>query len=237
MVLIATWVAQLPGAVGRMPAFGTGPLLLATAGMLLLCLLKTPLRWSGAAVAAIAAVGAMRAPQPDILVADGARAFAARTAQGQLAILNLGKDAFTVREWLAADGDGRSPGDDALSKGWTCDAAGCLARLHGGSTVAVVLLPDAFEEDCRRAAIVLTSRQAPPGCKAHVIDRNVWTRTGALALTSTSAGIDTVVVRPPNWERPWLRMPPDPSARAPRRTAPPVPPDATPRIEDLAVGD
>lgn len=50
MVWVAQWVGSLPGAVGRIPAFGTGPLLVGTAGMLLICLLRTPLRLSGAAL-------------------------------------------------------------------------------------------------------------------------------------------------------------------------------------------
>jgi competence protein ComEC len=47
MNAVALWVASLPGAVGRMPAFGIGPLLLGTAGLLFICVLRTPLRWSG----------------------------------------------------------------------------------------------------------------------------------------------------------------------------------------------
>lgn len=50
MVWVAKWVGSLPGAVGRIQAFGTGPLLVGTAGMLLICLLRTPLRLSGAAL-------------------------------------------------------------------------------------------------------------------------------------------------------------------------------------------
>ena len=44
---VVLWVAHLPGAVGAIPAFGTGPLLLCAAGLLLLCLLRTPLRLGG----------------------------------------------------------------------------------------------------------------------------------------------------------------------------------------------
>ena len=51
MVWVALWVTSLPGAVGRMQAFGIGPLLVGTAGLLLICLLRTPLRWSGAVLA------------------------------------------------------------------------------------------------------------------------------------------------------------------------------------------
>ena len=49
MNMVALWVASLPGAVGHVTTFGTGPLLLATAGLLVIGLFKTPLRWSGVA--------------------------------------------------------------------------------------------------------------------------------------------------------------------------------------------
>ena len=48
MDAVALWVASLPGAFGRVTSFGTGPLLLGTAALLVIGLLKTPLRWSGA---------------------------------------------------------------------------------------------------------------------------------------------------------------------------------------------
>jgi hypothetical protein len=47
MNAVGLWVASLPGAFGRVSLFGVGPLLLATAGFLVIGLLKTPLRWSG----------------------------------------------------------------------------------------------------------------------------------------------------------------------------------------------
>ena len=62
MIVVATWVAHLPGAVGRIAAFGTGPLLLATAGLIVLCLLRSPLRFAGLACALLAVVWAAAAP-------------------------------------------------------------------------------------------------------------------------------------------------------------------------------
>ena len=62
MVAVALFVASLPGAVGRMAAFGTGPLLACTAGLVLLCLLRSPLRWGGAFVVIAATLWAVRAP-------------------------------------------------------------------------------------------------------------------------------------------------------------------------------
>jgi competence protein ComEC len=44
MIAVTQWVAALPGAVGRVPAFGIGPLIAASAGIILLGLLRTPLR-------------------------------------------------------------------------------------------------------------------------------------------------------------------------------------------------
>ena len=48
MISIAQWVTSFPGALGRVAAFGTGPLLLCSVGLVVLCLLKTPLRFIGA---------------------------------------------------------------------------------------------------------------------------------------------------------------------------------------------
>lgn len=54
------------------------------------------------------------------------------------------------------------------------------ARLE----VAVVRHPDGFAEDCRRAALVVTTLIAPPGCRDHttVVDRLDLARTGAASL-------------------------------------------------------
>ncbi len=52
MIAVTQWVAALPGAIGRMAAFGIGPLIAASAGIILLGLLRTPLRWSGAVMLA-----------------------------------------------------------------------------------------------------------------------------------------------------------------------------------------
>ena len=69
MDTVALWVASLPGAFGRVTSFGSGPLLLATAGLLVIGLLKTPLRWGGAAFVVLAIIMAARTPLPDVLIA------------------------------------------------------------------------------------------------------------------------------------------------------------------------
>ena len=94
--------------MGRISAFGIGPLLLGTVGLLLVCLLRTPLRWSGGIAVVLACGWALATPSPDIFDASDGRVVAARGSDGQLAVIKTGSDSFAVREWLAADGDARA---------------------------------------------------------------------------------------------------------------------------------
>src|SRR5436305_14256791 len=87
MIWVAQFVAGLPGAVGRIVAFGTGPLLLCTAGLLLLCLLRSPLRWTGPAVIAVAAFLAFRAPIPHVYIGNRGAVAAARGVSGSLSVM------------------------------------------------------------------------------------------------------------------------------------------------------
>src|SRR4029077_8630869 len=79
LIAVALWVTSLPRSVGRMAAFGTGPLLLASLGLVVLCLLKSPLRAAGAVLIAIASLWAIRTPQPDVIIAADGSAVALRT--------------------------------------------------------------------------------------------------------------------------------------------------------------
>jgi len=244
MDFVALWVASLPGAFGRVTAFGTGPLLLSTAGLLLICLLKTPLRWSGVVFVALAIIFAARTPQPDILVASDGRIFAVRGADGRLAFHRTGGDTFAMREWLAADADGRDVRDLGLGAGITCDAAGCIGKLPDGRLVSYALAPEAFEEDCRRAAVVVAAREVPPGCAAIVVGRSMWREQGAITLSRDGSGFMMESTRPPNFDRPWAPRQPraavtagsESATSAPATTRSP-PRDATPRSEDLEADD
>src|SRR5690606_33766207 len=100
MTAVALWVASLPGAVGRIPAFGMAPLLLGTLGLIVICLLRTPLRWSGAALLVLAVALAAATPRPDVLVSGDEDAVAVRRADGRLAVLKLASQSFAARDWL-----------------------------------------------------------------------------------------------------------------------------------------
>lgn len=206
MIWVSLWVSGLPGAVGRMQAFGAGPLLLGTAGLLLVCLLRTPLRWSGGVLALGATLWAVSTPRPDVLIAGDGQAAAFRSGDGRLTVLHSGRDSFAVKEWLAADGDARTPKDGSLTTGVTCDTVGCIGKLGDGRLISMVFELEAFAEDCARAAVVTSIRDAvSAGCAATLIDRRVWRASGAVALRWSANRFEQTVTLPPGYDRPWGR--------------------------------
>lgn len=238
MIAVALWVTSLPGAVGRMAAFDTGALLIVTLGLVLLCLLKTPLRWSGAAMLVAGSVWAASTPLPDVLVSADAQTLAVRGSNGRLAISRAGNDVFSAREWLAADGDERAPIDAGLREGFKCDQVGCIGRLEDGALVALARAPAAFEEDCRQAVIVASPRNAPPSCAAIVVDRAKLRANGAVALRRVGERWDIKVARPVGQGRPWARMTETSDVDTlPSTIARPAPRDATPNSQSLEPGD
>jgi competence protein ComEC len=234
MIAVALWVASLPGAVGRISAFGVGPLLLGSAGLVLLCLLRSPLRWAGTAVAVPACIWVALTPVPDVYIAHDGQIVAVRNAQGALSVVKARNDDFTVKEWLAADADKREPRDGTLGEGTACDGSGCIARLPDGAPVALSKHPASLEEDCLRAAIVVTPRSAPTGCGALVIDRDVSRARGAIAIYRSGGSFEIVRARPQGQDRPWARATADAATRQPVR---PSSRDATPRAEDMEPDD
>jgi competence protein ComEC len=239
MIAVAQWVAALPGAVGRIAAFGAGPLIAASVGIILLGLLRTPLRWSGAGAIVIAVAWALVAPRPDILISADGHSVGVRGRDGRLHLMRTGKDAFLVKEWLAADADARLPGDTSLADGVSCDEAGCVAQLPDGRFVALALRPEALADDCTRAAVIVTSRQASPGCGALVISQERLQRQGAISLRRTHAGFAIDAVRPNGIDRPWSPAADD-QTEPENSTARPVPArpvDATPAEGDLQAED
>ncbi|MDA9437487.1 ComEC/Rec2 family competence protein [Bradyrhizobium sp. CCBAU 51627] len=203
MIVVTRWVAALPGAIGHVGAFGTAPLVAASMGLVLMGLLRTPLRWSGAIVLAAATIWGLSVRQPDILIAGDGKNVAVRGRGGQLHVIRTNKDAFLLREWLAADADPRDPGSAALSEGVSCDESGCVAPLADGRMIALALHVEALADDCNRAVLVVTSRPAPPDCAAMVVDRPRLARQGALALTRRGDGFAIQSVKARGASRPW----------------------------------
>jgi competence protein ComEC len=238
MIAVTRWVAALPGAVGRMAAFGIGPLIAASIGIVLMGLLRTPLRWSGAVVLVLAVAWTLIVPQPDILISGDGRNVAVRGKDLRLHLMRTSKDAFLVKEWLAADADARVAADATLSEGVSCDEAGCVVQMADGGFAALALRTEALADDCERASLLVTARQAPRACAAAVIDQGRLQRQGAMALRRTRDGFAVDADKPKGLDRPWSpAIAGDTDAEPNLRLTPAVPRDATPAESDLQADD
>jgi competence protein ComEC len=203
MIVVTEWVAALPGAIGRITAFGTGPLIVSSLGVVLLGLLRTPLRWTGVGLLVLSVIWMVAIPQPDVLISGDGHNIAVRGRDGRLHLMKTAKDAFLVKEWLAADADSRDATDVSLGEGVSCDGEGCVAAAADGRLVALSLKPEGLADDCTRAALIVTASPAPPGCQATVIDRKRLRAQGAMTLRWTKGKLVTDAARPRGGSRPW----------------------------------
>src|ERR1700728_364679 len=202
IIVVTEWVAALPGAIGRITAFGTGPLIVSSLGIVLLGLLRTPLRWTGAVLVLISVAWISATPQPDVLISGDGHNVAVRGRDGRLHLMKTAKDAFLLKEWLAADADDRVPTDASLGEGVSCDDEGCVAPMASGRLVALSLKPDGLADDCARAALIVTASPAPAGCRATAIELKRLRAQGAMALRWTRRGLVIDAVRARGTNRP-----------------------------------
>jgi competence protein ComEC len=205
MVLVARKAAEWSEGVGGVRAAPVGALVLLVVGFLWLTLWRERWRLIGIAPILAAVPLALSSPAPDILVAESGEAMAVRGADGRLHSAGGRHASFEVENWLRADADTRDPKAAGLSDGVRCDAWGCIAHLADGRLVALVLKPDAFAEDCLRAAVVVSRFAAPAGCAAEAvtIDRERLARRGAHALYR-EGGTFRVRAAYPEMHRPYM---------------------------------
>jgi competence protein ComEC len=205
MVWVAHRVAEVPGAVLRVPAMPSAAFVLMIAGGLWLMLWQT--RWRLAGIALIA-VGAALAPTlraPDIIVGRDAELVAVRGADGELSAVGATRASFELERWLEHDGARRSIEEAAKAAGFRCDGIGCSATIKG-LPIAVARHPAAFAEDCRRAAILISPIVGPRGCTGPktVIDFFAARRGGTHALyIDADGGIRIETVAAARGTRPW----------------------------------
>jgi competence protein ComEC len=244
MIVVTEWVAALPGAIGRVTAFGTGPLIVSSLGIVLLGLLRTPLRWSGAVLLLVSVVWGFAVRQPDVLISGDGHNVGVRGRDGRLHLMKTAKDAFMVKEWLAADADDRQPGDASLSDGVSCDDEGCVVQMTDGRLIALSLKPDGLADDCARTALIVTARPVPSRCEATVIELKRLRAQGAMALRRTRSGFSVEANKPRGIDRPWSPSAGDFEAESDLAVggtsaggAPGRPVDATPAEADLQAAD
>ena len=224
MVWVAHRVAEVPGAVLRVPAMPSVAFVLMIAGGLWLMLWQT--RWRLAGIALIA-VGAALAPTlraPDIIVGRDAGLVAVRGADGELSAVGATRASFELERWLEHDGARRSLEEAAKAAGLPLRRRRLPRRRSRGWRSRWRAIPAAFAEDCRRAAILISPIVGPRGCTGPktVIDFFAARRGGTHALyIEADGGIRIETVAAARGTRPWS-MPAGPRSAADtgaRRTA------------------
>lgn len=180
VVDVSRWVASLEGSLLHFPAFGSGAVLMAALSLVVATVLTTPLRY-GAVIPIILAFLWAAAPERYLAFVDrDGRAVAVRGTNGKLFILG-NANGFLTEQWLRADGDDRETDDESLFENRRCDRSGCVGK--GMLTVALVRHPSAFQEDCKRADVIVSRFSAPKTCAAGlVIDRGSLSNGGAAAV-------------------------------------------------------
>lgn len=191
MLAIARWTASLPAGGGWIGLPHPAMMPLGILGVLWMSLWRSRVRLLGLVPALIGAALVFVGPRPDVFVGRHGSPVAVRGADGYLHVLSSRQDRFDTAIWLAADADPRPVDVARLSDGWRCDPLGCLYRLPGRTpdpsddlVVAVVRDVRGFPEDCRRATLVVSALEAPPGCASTttVVDRSTLARDGATTL-------------------------------------------------------
>ncbi len=210
VVWIARQVAAQPGAVTLVPAMPAAALLAISVGGLWLCLWRSRWRFLGIAVIGGGMVLAGLERRPDILVDGDAKVMATRGEDGQLWISTRQRGRFVSDMWLRRDGQAETPtwprgGNDAPAAGLRCDTLGCIQQ-RGERIIAFVRDPRAFEEDCRRADLVVSAVPAWDLCQGPetVVDRfDLWRHGGhAIWLEPDGARVESVAGA--HGKRPWV---------------------------------
>jgi competence protein ComEC len=209
VLLLARLIAAAPGSTLYVPAFAPWALPFLALGVASLVIWRTwTLRAGALAFFALGLCGAMSGPRYDVIVAPSGDEAALRDADGRLALLGRRHNAYADEQWLAADGDGRDAAAARLPAA-TCDRLACVGDLPEGQALSVVTDRAAFEEDCARAAVVVSALTAPASCKpALLLDERRLAVTGAVGLVWDGARFRATPDRPPGLDRPWSPAPP-----------------------------
>jgi competence protein ComEC len=199
---VAKTIAGWPAAQVHVPPMKTAFLVLATGGLIFICLWKGRLRWTGAVPVMIALLQPWVTPAPDLLVDESARVVAVSDEGGRL-IFSPGRSGRFVREvWTEKYGasDRKWPGEEM-----NCDSSGCALEREG-KRVLLAFNAAALAEDCGEVDAIVSTIAAYDIChEGFIIDRIHLARRGAHAVWVTKDGIRARSALDGAGERIWMR--------------------------------
>ncbi len=203
---MARLIASAPGSTLHVHAFAPWALPFLTLGILNMVIWRTwALRLLAMPCVALGLAGAFAGAPFDLAVPPTGDYLAFRGADGKLQIAGKRPGVFGAAQWLSADADGRNVAE-AKSASQSCDRFGCGLHLPDGRAVAIVNSPAAFEEDCTKADIIVSSFEAPESCSAtYIFDRKHLSAHGAVTLSYQNDALNSE--RQSHTDRPWSIQP------------------------------
>ncbi len=209
MLAVAAAIAGWPGAAVLVAKPSAAALTVTLVGGLWLCLWRGPWRRLGILGVAAGGLLTLTSRPPDLLIDARGQIAAVRLDSGRLALSPWERDRWITDGWLRTAGQAEAALWPAAGEGGQgglgCDAEGCLLSRNGRK-VALARRPEALEEDCARADLVLSYpriERCPNG--GSLIGPEALRAAGGLALWLDSAGIETLSVRDVRGDRPWTR--------------------------------
>lgn len=126
MIDMGQWVTSLPQAALRYPSPTDGGLIIASIGLMSVCLIRHRLRYVGLAmIAAGLATIALHEPV-DVLIGQEARQVMVRLGDGHYTTLRGTNRSFNVQNWLRSEGqDALTPVKDTTAE---CDRSACVYK-------------------------------------------------------------------------------------------------------------
>lgn len=204
LVWIAKVTAEQPYALLSVPSISNASLFFMVLGGLLICLLKTRMRWSGLGALCLAMVLYQQTEHPDILISADGRLSAIHSPDQGVILSSMRRAAFVRDNWLDRWGKSKSP-YTVLAETIPCDEYGCRYRAPDGLSVTLNTHPLALAEDCAKANVLITPVTHSPECEGPeaVIDKKALDLNGAHAVYLEKSGPRIVHTRDIRGERPW----------------------------------
>jgi competence protein ComEC len=204
-IKIALEVASWPYSILYLPAMPWGALVAITLGGLWLCIWKLRWRWLGLIPILIGGLYPFYTPKPDVMISPDAKVWAARLADGRLAVSNLDRDEFVYTQWQQRLGNPELVDVSALPDSETqlrCDEAGCVYRL-GSHPIAFPTLEAAALEDCDHAEVIVAPFVIRDCATHNGLDEPEFWHHGSHAIYAEGADLRIDHARPRRAMRPW----------------------------------
>jgi competence protein ComEC len=209
-IVVAQWVAAMPGNVWSIPRLPTFGVVLVALGGCWLCLWQQKWRlWGTLGIVAGMAMMLLTRP-PDLILADFGRFLAARAPDGNYLVADTSEK--LARSFLVQETGARLlpwPAAASSAEPLDCPSEGrCFYAAHG-RRVALVTSEAGLPVACNTVDAIVAQVPAGFGCRPQipVVDRIDSWRQGAIALWLDPGGITIDSANASRGDRPWVPHP------------------------------